>query len=90
MNKSIPFISSENWGQADARLARFVALYPRLFAAQAVIDPSIPSAGAPSDLPAASIAPAAQMTPDMVDLRYPDGFAVRMPNGASPFKPSAT
>lgn len=76
--------------QADVRLARFVALYPRLFAEQAVTGSSTPSAGAPSDLPAASIAPAAQMTPDTVDLRYPDGFAVRMPNGASPFKPSAT
>jgi cell division protein FtsQ len=77
--------------QADTRLARFVALYPRLFAAQAVADASNPpAAGAPSDLPAAPIAPAAQMTPDTVDLRYPDGFAVRMPNGASPFKPSAT
>ncbi|MBZ0067979.1 MAG: cell division protein FtsQ/DivIB [Thiobacillus sp.] len=76
--------------QADARLARFVALYPRLFAAQAVTDSSIPPAGAPGDLPAPPIAPAAQMTPDTVDLRYPDGFAVRMPNGASPFKPSAT
>jgi cell division protein FtsQ len=76
--------------QADARLARFVALYPRLFTAQAVTGTPIPSAGAPSNAPDATIAPAAQMTPLTVDLRYPDGFAVRMPNGASPFKPSAT
>jgi len=26
----------------------------------------------------------------MVDLRYTDGFAVRMPNGVTPFKPSET
>ncbi len=62
--------------QTDARLARFVALYPRLFGAQ-------PAA---QDLVAA--APVA--VPVTVDLRYPDGFAVRMPDGASPFKPSAT
>lgn len=49
--------------QADARLARFVALYPRLFAAQA---------DAPAALPLA------------IDLRYPDGMAVRMPGGAVP------
>lgn len=57
--------------QTDARLARFVALYPRLFGAQPA--------------PAAPLA-----VPDTVDLRYPDGFAVRMPGGASLFKPSET
>jgi cell division protein FtsQ len=68
--------------QADARLARFIAVYPRLFGAQP----------ATQDLAAAApgAAPAAPMTPVTVDLRYPDGFAVRMPDGASPFKPSET
>jgi len=60
--------------QTDARLMRFVALYPRLFGAQA----------------AASAPAAAPMTPVTVDLRYPDGFAVRTPGGVSPFKSSET
>jgi cell division protein FtsQ len=64
--------------QTDVRLARFVELYPRLFDAQPVV------AAAPDVLP---VPPAA---PVSIDLRYPDGFAVRMPGGASPFKPSAT
>lgn len=75
--------------ETEARLARFVALYPRLFVAQAAdqqdTEPAVPAA------------------PVMVDLRYPDGFAVRMPDGkapagftvrtpdgAPPFKPSTT
>jgi cell division protein FtsQ len=62
--------------QTDERLARFVAVYPRLFGAEvrntAAADP---------------VAPAAPVT---VDLRYPDGFAVRMPDGASPYPPSKT
>ena len=62
--------------QTDARLTRFVALYPRLFGAQAAV-----SADAPAATP---------MTPVTVDLRYPDGFAVRMPDGATPFQPSET
>lgn len=62
--------------QTDARLTRFVALYPRLFGAQAAV-----SADAPAATP---------MTPVTADLRYPDGFAVRMPDGISPFKPSET
>jgi cell division protein FtsQ len=62
--------------QTDARLTRFVALYPRLFGAQAA---------ASADAPAAAL-----MTPVTVDLRYPDGFAVRMPDGVSPFKSSET
>ncbi|MHB1401741.1 MAG: cell division protein FtsQ/DivIB [Thiobacillus sp.] len=68
--------------QADARLARFIAVYPRLFGAQP----------ATQDLAAAApgAAPSAPITPATVDLRYPDGFAVRMPGGASPFKPSET
>ncbi len=49
--------------QADARLARFVALYPRVFAAQD---------GVPAVAPLA------------VDLRYPDGMALRMPGGVAP------
>jgi cell division protein FtsQ len=61
--------------QTDARLARFVALYPRLFGAQ----PATPDA-----------APADPIAPVSVDLRYADGFAVRMPRGVSPFKPSET
>lgn len=64
--------------QTDARLARFVALYPRLFGAQ----PETPKVAALPD--PAPIAPVA------VDLRYSDGFALRMPNGVSPFKPSKT
>ena len=64
--------------QAETRLARFVAVYPRLFAAQ-VADPA-------TNTPLEAV----PLTPLTVDLRYSDGFAVRMPNGASPFKPSAT
>lgn len=62
--------------QTDARLMRFVALYPRLFGAQAAVSAD-----------ATAVAP---MTPVTVDLRYPDGFAVRMPDGVSPFKSSET
>jgi len=68
--------------QTDARLARFVALYPRLFGAQPATQ-NVASAA-----PGAS--PTAPVTPVTVDLRYSDGFAVRMPNGVSPFKPSET
>jgi len=49
--------------EPDARLARFTAIYPRLFAADAT-------------------------QPAYVDLRYVDGFAVRMPDGANPFRTS--
>jgi cell division protein FtsQ len=56
----------------EARLARFVALYPRVFA------------GGTSTNGQASGA----VLPLVVDLRYPDGFAVRMPAGTSPFKAS--
>ncbi|MEQ1661667.1 MAG: cell division protein FtsQ/DivIB [Thiobacillus sp.] len=62
-------------GEADARLARFVALYPRLFAA-------VPASAT------ASVSP--QRIPQSIDLRYPDGFAIRMPDGQSPFKPRPT
>ncbi|KVW96261.1 cell division protein FtsQ [Thiobacillus denitrificans] len=62
--------------QTDARLTRFVALYPRLFGTQATAQ--------------ADAAPPAPITPVTVDLRYPDGFAVRMPDGVSPFKPNET
>lgn len=69
----------------DARLARFVELYPRLFAAR----------------PAADGKPAPVAAPVAVDLRYPDGFAIRMPDNrmpasfaplapAAPNKPSTT
>ena len=68
--------------QTDARLARFVALYPRLFGAQPTANTV---ANASADAPSA--APSAPVT---VDLRYSDGFAVRMPDGVSPFKPSET
>ncbi len=53
--------------QADARLARFARLYPRLFDART-------SGGGASP----AVAPVA------IDLRYPDGFAVRMPEGRMP------
>jgi cell division protein FtsQ len=69
--------------QPEERLSRFVALYPRLFSAQQM-DPT-PTA---TDLKAATAA--APLAPVTVDLRYSDGFAVRMPNGASPFRPSKT
>jgi len=62
--------------QTDARLARFAALYPRLFGAQPA--PQAVLAAAPDTPPAAPIAPVT------VDLRYPDGFAVRMPGGKAP------
>jgi cell division protein FtsQ len=60
--------------QTDARLARFVSLYPRLF----------PSST--KDGQAAAVTPA----PLMADLRYSDGFALRMPKGVTPFKSSET
>jgi cell division protein FtsQ len=69
--------------QPDERLARFVALYPRLFSAQA-------AGPIPTRAPAKGAVAAVPITPVTVDLRYSDGFAVRMPNGASPFKPSTT
>jgi len=53
--------------ETDARLARFVALYPRLFGA-----------------PAAAGGAAVPVLPATVDLRYPDGFALRMPDGRAP------
>jgi len=59
--------------QTDARLARFVALYPRLIAA--------PGAAA---TPSTPILPATPDLPSTIDLRYPDGFAVRMPGGHAP------
>lgn len=68
--------------QTEARLARFVALYPRLFGTRPItqtVATVVPDS--------ASTAP---ITPVTVDLRYSDGFAVRMPNGVSPFKPSET
>ena len=67
--------------QTDARLLRFVSTYPRLFAAQ----PANEAVAAAQGMPAA-----APITPVTVDLRYPDGFAVRMPGGVSPFKPNET
>ncbi|MBT9567451.1 MAG: cell division protein FtsQ/DivIB [Thiobacillus sp.] len=71
--------------QAGTRLARFVALYPRLFPANPVASTAIESGAVPTQ--AAADVP---MHPVTVDLRYPDGFALRMPRGASPFKPSTT
>lgn len=49
----------------DARLARFIQLYPRLFGTR-------PEAGQTVAAPVA------------IDLRYADGFAVRMPDGRMP------
>jgi cell division protein FtsQ len=70
--------------QTDARLARFAALYPHQFGPRT----------APDGTEIAAVAPAT------VDLRYPDGFAVRMPDNrmpasfapppAAPSKPSTT
>jgi cell division protein FtsQ len=64
--------------QTDTRLARFVGLYPRLFAAPPRVASAQDGAAPPTVVPAE------------VDLRYPDGFAVRVPDGVSPFKPSET
>ena len=61
--------------ETDARLARFVELYPRLFGAR----------------PATDGQAVAAVAPVTVDLRYPDGFAVRMPDNRMPasFAPQA-
>jgi cell division protein FtsQ len=75
--------------QADARLARFAALYPRLFAPQMAASTVSDNAEKPKQV-AAALASVALMTPVTVDLRYPDGFAVRMPKGVTLFKPSKT
>jgi cell division protein FtsQ len=74
--------------QSDARLARFVAVYSRLFGAQVTASVSSVDSGKANGI--APTEPAAIMTPVTVDLRYPDGFAVRMPPGIAPFKPSQT
>lgn len=71
--------------QANVRLVRFVALYPDLFAAPVAANAAAASNAAE---PPVEIAP--PVHPVTVDLRYPDGFAVRMPGGASPFKPSTS
>lgn len=60
--------------QTDIRLARFVSAYPRLFPRSI------------ADGQAAAAPPA----PLRVDLRYSDGFALRMPKGVIPFKSSET
>ncbi|OZA12793.1 MAG: cell division protein FtsQ, partial [Hydrogenophilales bacterium 17-62-8] len=65
--------------QTNVRLARFVAFYPRVFAA--------PTVANTADVPVATAPPAHPVT---VDLRYPDGFAVQMPRGVSPFKLSSS
>lgn len=67
----------------EARLARFAALYPRLFGV-------LPAAQGAAVASPDAAAPAASLAPVTVDLRYSDGFAVRMPGGASPFKSSKT
>lgn len=64
--------------KTDTRVARFVALYPRLFGAR------------PQPAADGSATAAEPVLPLTVDLRYSDGFAVRMPNGVSPFKPNET
>lgn len=71
--------------QVDARLTRFAELYPRLFGARPAVDGK----------------PQVAVAPEAVDLRYPDGFAIRMPANrmpasfaspapAAPIKPSTT
>ena len=74
--------------QGNVRLARFVALYPRLFVDPLAANKAVASNVADANEETAPSAPS--VFPVTVDLRYPDGFAVRMPNGASPFKPSTT
>jgi cell division protein FtsQ len=82
--------------QTEARLARFVSLYPRLLSVQAVthlapaLDRATDSTLASAVAATVALKPAAPILPLSVDLRYADGFAVRMPNGASPFKPSTS
>jgi cell division protein FtsQ len=76
--------------QTDARLARFVTFYPRLLGAQAATRIAPAVADASSNATVAARKPATPIIPLTVDLRYADGFAVRMPNGASPFKSNPT
>jgi cell division protein FtsQ len=59
--------------QTDVRLARFVAQYLRLFNKQPAI---LQTADAAQDT--------ARPAPLTIDLRYPDGFAFRMPGGVAP------
>lgn len=54
--------------RTDARLARFVELYPRVFAPTRAADGT----------------PVAAVAPHTIDLRYPDGFAIRMPDNRQP------
>ncbi|MFP5417854.1 MAG: cell division protein FtsQ/DivIB [Gammaproteobacteria bacterium] len=75
--------------QAGPRLARFVALYPRLFPVTSAAGQATP-AGPAAGLPDAAAPTSGPRLPVAVDLRYPDGFAIRMPRGESPFKPSTT
>ena len=80
--------------QANVRLARFVVLYPRLFTAPVAVPVEVNAAAMNTavaiTVTGTPIETAPPMHPVTVDLRYPDGFAVRMPNGASPFKPSTS
>lgn len=61
---------------AQTRLARFVAVYPALFAPRLPVDEA--------ETATETVQPVA------VDLRYPDGFSIRMPADVQPFKPSTT
>ncbi len=70
--------------QVNVRLARFVAFYPRVFAAPLVANTAASNA---TETPIETVTPVHPVT---VDLRYPDGFAVRMPRGVSPFKLSTS
>jgi cell division protein FtsQ len=76
--------------QTDARLARFVTFYPRLLSAQTATRIAPVTANAPASATMPSQKPIVPIIPLTVDLRYADGFAVRMPNGASPFKSNPT
>ncbi|MGV8991496.1 MAG: cell division protein FtsQ/DivIB [Thiobacillus sp.] len=71
--------------QAKVRLARFVAFYPRVFT-----PPAADNSVTDSRVPEMPLESAPTVHPVTVDLRYPDGFAVRMPRGVSPFKSSTT
>ena len=68
--------------QAISAVPLILALGTGSVCAQTVAGASPASAGAPNAKPVTPIAPLT------VDLRYPDGFAVRMPHGAFPFKSS--
>ncbi len=76
--------------QSNFRLTRFVAFYPRLFENPAVAKTTVAKTTAESSVTEIPVETALTAHPVTVDLRYPDGFAIRMPLGVPPFKSSTT